>query len=361
MTKRNDQRNTPSGCGSTTTLSEGIIVQQQPVSEQQQHFVLSPVNNSAPMIITTPLAVPSIITQKLPTTALTNQQQTVATVTTTPVGVANTAIANKTTKPTSQERLVCSLCNKVYRSSAGLRYHKRKRHRDEGMLKAAQLHRVRCLENGCNYQMLAISDLRNHLANHHLKPEYKTTEEKKFNSFTEFTEWKTAFEQSSGSKYVKNCGSKGKSENQTTEYYYCNRTGLYKQTRQGWRRNSKAHDSIRCGIHCTSSMKVDIARNDQISVQYYPTHYGHTAEPPLQVPASAATTNTTLATTNGDLVEQASVQKQTIPPIQTVVQTTVQQQTTTDHCVRLQHQHHTQTSSIIINIAPVNTTIIKCV
>jgi len=27
--------------------------------------------------------------------------------------------------------------------------------------------------------MLAISDLRNHLANHHLKPEYKTTEEKK--------------------------------------------------------------------------------------------------------------------------------------------------------------------------------------
>ncbi|CAF5192688.1 unnamed protein product, partial [Rotaria magnacalcarata] len=168
----------------------------------------------------------------------------------------------------------------------------------------------------------------------------------------EFTEWKTAFEQSSGSKYVKNCGSKGKSENQTTEYYYCNRTGLYKQTRQGWRRNSKAHDSIRCGIHCTSSMKVDIARNDQISVQYYPTHYGHTAEPPLQVPASAATTNTTLATTNGDLVEQASVQKQTIPPIQTVVQTTVQQQTTTDHCVRLQHQHHTQTSSIIINIAP---------
>jgi hypothetical protein len=31
--------------------------------------------------------------------------------------------------------------------------------------------------------MLAISDLRNHLANHHLKPEFKTTEEKKFNSF----------------------------------------------------------------------------------------------------------------------------------------------------------------------------------
>lgn len=172
---------------------------------------------------------------------------------------------------------------------------------------------------------------------------------------------------------MKNCGSKGKSENQTTEYYYCNRTGpcklvekqiriemfffvLDKQTRQGWRRNSKSMDSSRCGIHCTSSMKVDIARNDQISVQYYPAHYGHTAEPPLQGPPTG--------TTNGDLVDSSSVQQQTIPSIQTVVQ---QQQTTTtnsstsntnnsttDHCVRLQHQHHAQTSSIIINIAPVS-------
>jgi len=160
---------------------------------------------------------------------------------------------------------------------------------------------------------------------------------------------------------VKNCGSKGKSENQTTEYYYCNRTGLYKQTRQGWRRNSKTLESLRCGIHCTSSMKVDIARNDQISVQYYPTHYGHTAEPPLQAPPTM-NANSTLATTNGELVDQSSVQQQTIPSIQTVVQAAVQQTTTTtDHCVRLQHQHHAQTSSIIINIAPVNTTIIKCV
>lgn len=191
----------------------------------------------------------------------------------------------------------------------------------------------------------------------------------------EFTEWKSSFEQSSGSKYVKNCGSKGKSENQTTEYYYCNRTGPCKpvgvplarvrarcsrsdkQSRQGWRRNSKALDSLRCGIHCTSSMKVDISRNDQVSVQYYPTHYGHTAEPPLQAPPSSTTGNAALPTTNGELVDQSSVQQQTIPPIQTVVQAAVQQQTqttTTDHCVRLQHQHHTQTSSIIINIAPVS-------
>ena len=107
-------------------------------------------------------------------------------------------------------------------------------------------------------------------------------------------------------------------------------------------------------------MKVDISRNDQISVQYYPTHYGHTAEPPLQAPSSStAGSSTSLPTANGEIAEQPSVQQQTIPPIQTVVQAAVQQQqqtqTTpmTDHCVRLQHQHHAQTSSIIINIAPV--------
>ena len=114
-------------------------------------------------------------------------------------------------------------------------------------------------------------------------------------------------------------------------------------------------DSLRCGIHCTSSMKVDISRDDQISVQYYPTHYGHTAEPPLQAPVAAGTAIAGLPTSNGDLLDQPSVQQQTIPPIQTVVQAAVQQTTTTtDHCVRLQHQHHAQTSSIIINIAPVS-------
>jgi len=58
-------------------------------------------------------------------------------------------------------RFVCSMCAKVYRSGAGLRYHKRKRHRvGEGMVEPTALHRVKCQELGCTYQMLAISDLR---------------------------------------------------------------------------------------------------------------------------------------------------------------------------------------------------------
>ncbi|CAF2717476.1 unnamed protein product [Rotaria sp. Silwood2] len=178
-------------------------------------------------------------------------------------------------------RFVCSMCAKVYRSGAGLRYHKRKRHR--GMVEPTALHRVKCQEAGCTYQMLAISDLRNHLANHHQKPEYKCTEEKKFTSVADFTDWKVSFESRTGSKYVKNCGAKGKSDNQTTEYYYCNRTGPYKSVGQGLRR-SKAQGSLRCGIHCTSSMKVEIQNDEHITVQYYPAHYGHSHLPASDEP-----------------------------------------------------------------------------
>ncbi len=35
---------------------------------------------------------------------------------------------------TSAGRFVCSMCSKVYRSGAGLRYHKRKRHRGKLIL-----------------------------------------------------------------------------------------------------------------------------------------------------------------------------------------------------------------------------------
>jgi hypothetical protein len=178
----------------------------------------------------------------------------------------------------STARFVCSMCAKVYRSGAGLRYHKRKRHR--GVVEPTALHRVKCQELGCTYQMLAISDLRNHLSNHHQKHEYKCTEEKKFTALVDFTEWKSSFETSTGSKYVKNCGAKGKSDNQTTEYYYCNRTGPFGQ---GLRRN-KAQGSLRGGIHCTSSMKVEIQNDEHVTVQYYPAHYGHSNLPASDEP-----------------------------------------------------------------------------
>ena len=152
MTKKNDSDNLHLPPGGSNSV---MIVQQAPINEtthhlhqQPQHFVLSAVNNSAPMIITTPLgtqemkiyhseyyyfnlAVPSIVTQPLPTTTNPPSTQIVTSMTNTPVV---TTVPNKSNKSPGQDRLVCSLCNKVYRSSAGLRYHKRKRHRGKPSL-----------------------------------------------------------------------------------------------------------------------------------------------------------------------------------------------------------------------------------
>ena len=53
MTKKSDLNETSSIASASSNVM--IIQQQQPMNEQQQHFVLPAVNNSAPMIITTPL------------------------------------------------------------------------------------------------------------------------------------------------------------------------------------------------------------------------------------------------------------------------------------------------------------------
>lgn len=87
---------------------------------------------------------------------------------------------------TNANDIVVSLSNSISFLSRDLR--KYLRHlffmfsAGEGLVEATALHRVKCQEPACTYQMLAISDLRNHLSNHHQKTEYKCTEERRFNS-----------------------------------------------------------------------------------------------------------------------------------------------------------------------------------
>lgn len=88
-----------------------MITQQLPTITNAQHQTVSAVAN-----------IPSALI--LPPSASTNANT-----------VANSTVQNKSTKQPGQDRLVCSLCNKVYRSSAGLRYHKRKRHRGKEIIK----------------------------------------------------------------------------------------------------------------------------------------------------------------------------------------------------------------------------------
>ncbi len=60
-------------------------------------------------------------------------------------------------------------------------------------------------------------------------------------------------------------------------------TILDKTAGQGLRRN-KAQGSLRGGIHCTSSMKVEIQNDEHVTVQYYPAHYGHSNLPASDEP-----------------------------------------------------------------------------
>jgi len=60
-------------------------------------------------------------------------------------------------------------------------------------------------------------------------------------------------------------------------------TILDKTVGQGLRRN-KAQGSLRGGIHCTSSMKVEIQNDEHVTVQYYPAHYGHSNLPATDEP-----------------------------------------------------------------------------
>ena len=58
MTKPNDQENIQANGGESGTSTNSVVIvpqQQQLIHDPQQHFVLSAVNNTAPMIITTPL------------------------------------------------------------------------------------------------------------------------------------------------------------------------------------------------------------------------------------------------------------------------------------------------------------------
>jgi len=221
---------------------------------------------------------------------------------------------------TGAGRFVCPMCSKVYRSGAGLRYHKRKRHRGRLVLSVKEflncygldfnrIWGMKCLQGSLSWFLfcfylsnnlsdkvgifivsvffrrgrhgrtygtpsgemsrtwLCISDVsyfwssvminywkklkfkrcfiyvviiyqiitKNLNINVQKKKNLQVLQVKKtmkflrisyqFLYFKDFTDWKSSFESRTGSKYVKNCGAKGKSDNQTTEYYYCNRTG----------------------------------------------------------------------------------------------------------------------------------------
>ena len=93
---------------------------------------------------------------------------------------------------------------------------------------------------------------------------------------TEFTQWKSALEESQKSFYCKSTGSKERHDDRNkVSYYNCNRSGMYLAKGTGKRR-LKSQGSSKMGAHCTSTIKlIENSDTGLYQVNFCKTHYGH--------------------------------------------------------------------------------------
>lgn len=90
----------------------------------------------------------------------------------------------------------------------------------------------------------------------------------------DFQTWKDYFEKETSSQFVKATGEKSGKENRTT-YYYCNRSGYFKNKGTGKRR-SKLQGSSKIDSHCTASIITTVSDITKcIHVYICKSHYGH--------------------------------------------------------------------------------------
>ena len=93
-------------------------------------------------------------------------------------------------------------------------------------------------------------------------------------AYTDFSNWKEDFEQTSTSQFVKGTGEK-KGDQTSTTYYYCNRSGFF-DTKGLGSRHSKFQGSSKINAHCTACITTTKQEySDNICVYVCKTHYGH--------------------------------------------------------------------------------------
>ena len=95
-----------------------------------------------------------------------------------------------------------------------------------------------------------------------------------FTSIAEFKTWKEEEEIKLHANYVQECAPQSSSIKQTW-YYYCNHSGIYRETGKGIR-NTKRQGSSKTGQRCTAHMKVvNDTDTGEVTVHYCSTHYKH--------------------------------------------------------------------------------------
>ena len=112
------------------------------------------------------------------------------------------------------------------------------------------------------YAAISVMDLIHHIQTvHNLKIEVNKLQ---FTSIAEFKTWKE--EEESHSNYVQECAPQSSSTKQTW-YYYCNRSGVNRETGKGIR-NTKRQGSCKTGQRCTAHMKLVNDTEIQVRLLY---------------------------------------------------------------------------------------------
>ncbi|XP_025203003.1 uncharacterized protein LOC112600070 [Melanaphis sacchari] len=170
------------------------------------------------------------------------------------------------------ERFKCG-CEKRFLSKGGYYRHIKKcKLRPEQQIVTGK---TKCNEPGCLLTFKYIRDFRQHLNEKH-QIQFEV-EEKKFNSYADFLNWKVKYETETRSCFYhrKNLTRSGR----RVEYWYCNRSGSYNSTLQSRRRKLKSQGILKINNNCTSSITLTVNKiDDTVQAIIYHTHYGHEAE-----------------------------------------------------------------------------------
>ncbi|XP_011408853.1 PREDICTED: uncharacterized protein LOC105315802 [Amphimedon queenslandica] len=170
-----------------------------------------------------------------------------------------------------EERKKCPFCHLSYQFSSSLSKHVKEKHSNEKSVKDSH---VFC--NLCGSMVLSVAKLIEHLHQIHNK-EIKITNHE-FRSIDKFYEWKKGEESHSKSFYVKNSASRMQGLNRKS-YYYCNRSGVVRQSKEKRQRAPKVQGSCKTNEYCTAHMTViEDTITKMVKVTYCSHHSNHKPE-----------------------------------------------------------------------------------
>ena len=122
------------------------------------------------------------------------------------------------------------------------------------------------------HRHLTISNLISHLRSTH---KYCVNSEKMhFKDFATFLSWKAEEEKKAHSTYVQQCAPRTFTTRRHW-YYYCNRSGIYRQRSTGVR-HTKSQGTSKIGERCIAHIKaIENLTSGEVKVEYCSTHHNH--------------------------------------------------------------------------------------